>query len=82
MAIANPVETVVGILAVIDEVRAKMEGTPLAAFPWRPASPAAADDLVELAHDAMIRCEDVTEAVIVVTIAAVVIATLEARRMS
>jgi hypothetical protein len=64
MGIANPAETVIGILAVIDEVRAKMEGTPLAAFPWRPASPAAADDLAELAHDAMMRCEDTIEAVI------------------
>ena len=79
MGIANPVETVIGILAVIDEVRAKMEGTPLGAFPWRPASPAAADDLAELAHDAMMRCEDVTEAVIVVTVAAMLVTSLEAR---
>jgi hypothetical protein len=82
MGIANPVETVIGILALIDDVRAKMEGTPLAAFPWRPASPAAADDLAELAHDAMVRCEDTIEAVIVVTVAAVLIASREARRFS
>ena len=82
MGIANPAETIVGILAVIDEVRSKMEGTPLAAFPWRPASPAAADDLAELAHDAMMRCDDVTEAVIVVTIAAMLIASREAKRCS
>jgi hypothetical protein len=79
MGIANPVETVIGILAVIDEVRSKMDGTPLAAFPWRPTSPAAADDLAELAHDAMMRCEDVTEAVIVVTVASMLVASLEAK---
>ena len=82
MGIANPVETVVGILAVIDEVRTKMEGTPLAAFPWRPASPAAADDLAELAHDAMQRCDDTVEAVVVVTVAAMLIASREAKRLS
>jgi hypothetical protein len=82
MGIANPVETVIGILALIDDVRAKMEGTPLAAFPWRPASPAAADDLAELAHDAMVRCEDTIEAVIVVTVAAVLIASREAKRLA
>ncbi|MGE0004199.1 MAG: hypothetical protein AB7S92_01295 [Parvibaculaceae bacterium] len=82
MGIANPVETVIGILAVIDEVRAKMEGTPLAAFPWRPASPTAADDLAEIAHEAMTRCEDVTEAVIVVTVAAMLVASREATQFS
>lgn len=82
MGIANPVETVVGILALIDEVRIKMEGTPLAAVPWRPVSPAAADDLAELAHDAMKRCEDTIEAVIVVTIAAMLIASREAQRFN
>ena len=82
MGIANPIETIIGILTVIDQVRAKMEGTPLAAFPWRPASPAAVDDLAELAHDAMARCEDVTEAVIVVTIAALLVASKESSRMS
>jgi len=78
MGIANPIETIIGILSVIDQVRAKMEGTPLAAFPWRPVSPAAADDLAELAHEAMARCEDVTEAVIVVTVAALLVASREA----
>jgi|GEM_PF-3767463 len=82
MGIANPVETVVGILALIDEVRSKMEDTPLAAFPWRPVSPAAADDLAELAHDAMMRCEDVTEAVIVVTVASMLVAALEAKKLA
>jgi hypothetical protein len=82
MGIANPVETAIGILAVIDEVRSKMEGTALAEFPWRPASPAATDDLAELAHDAMARCADITEAVIVVTVAAVLIASREAERLS
>jgi hypothetical protein len=79
MSIANPVETVIGILAVIDEVRAKMKGTPLAEFPWRPSSPAAADDLAELAHDAMLLCEETIEALIVVTVAAVLIASRERR---
>lgn len=78
MGIANPIETVIGILTVIDEVRAKMEDTPLATFPWRPASPAAADDLVELAHDAVTRCDDVIDAVIVVTVASMLIASREA----
>ena len=82
MGIANPIETIIGILTVIDQVRAKMEGTPLADFPWRPVSPAAADDLAELAHDAMARCEDITEAVIVVTIAALLVASKESGRMS
>jgi hypothetical protein len=82
MGIANPIETTIGILAVIDEVRAKMAGTHLAEFPWRPASPAAADDLAELAHEAVMRCEDVTEAVIVVTVASLLIASQEARRLS
>ena len=82
MGIANPVQTVIGILAVIDEVRSKMEGTALADFPWRPSSPAAADDLAEVAHDAMMRCEDTIEAVIVVTVAAMLIASREGRRLS
>ena len=82
MGITNPVETVIGVLAVIDEVRSKMNGTPLADFPWRPTSPAAADDLAELAHDAMLRCEDTIEAVIVVTVAAMLIASREAQRFN
>jgi hypothetical protein len=71
LGVSNPVETVIGILALIDEVRAKMEGTTLATFPWRSTSPEAAQDLAELAHEALIRCDDVTEAVTVVTVAAV-----------
>jgi hypothetical protein len=74
MGVANPVETVLGVLAVIDEVRAKMDGTKLAAFPWRPTSPEAAEKLTDLTYDALGRCEDVTEAVIVVTVAAMAIA--------
>lgn len=80
MSIANPIETFISILADLDRVRSKMDGTPLAAFPWRPASPSGTDDLAELSHEVMERCENFTEAVIVVTIAAVVVATLEARR--
>jgi hypothetical protein len=74
MSVANPVETVVGILALIDEVRAKMHGTKLAAFPWRPTKPEAAENLTDLVHDALRRCDDVTEAVIVVTVGAMAIA--------
>ena len=74
MGISNPVETVVGILALLDEVRAKMDGTRLAAFPWRPASPDAADELAYLAHEALQRCDDISEAVIVVTVAAMAVA--------
>jgi hypothetical protein len=80
MGIANPVETTIGILAIIDEVRSRMAGTALSEFPWRPVSPAAADDLAELAHDALARCADPTDAVIVVTIASVLVASHEARR--
>ena len=74
MGVSNPVETVLGILALIDETRAKMNGTKLASFPWRPAAPEAADDLADLAHEALRRCGDVTEAVIVVTVAAMAVA--------
>jgi hypothetical protein len=74
MGVSNPVETVVGILALLDEVRAKMDGTRLATFRWRPASPEAAEELADLAHEALNRCDDITEAVIVVTVAAMAIA--------
>ncbi len=74
MGVANPAETLVGILALIDEVQTKMEGTSLARFRWRPTSPEAAQDLAELAHEALIRCDDATEAVIVVTVAAMAVA--------
>jgi hypothetical protein len=70
VGVSNPVETVIGILALLDEVRTKMEGTTLATFPWRPTSPEAARHLAELAHEALLRCDDATEAVIVVTVAA------------
>jgi hypothetical protein len=75
MSISNPVATVVGIMTLIDQVRSKMEGTRLGAFPWRPASPDAADELAALAHEALQRCDDVTEAVSVVTVAAMTLAT-------
>jgi hypothetical protein len=74
MGVSNPAETVVGILALLDKVRAKMDGTRLAAFPWRPVSPAAAEELAGLACEALGRCDDLTEAVIVVTVAAKAIA--------
>jgi hypothetical protein len=74
MGVANPAEAALGILALIDETRKKMAGTKLADFPWRPASPAAADELAELASQALGRCDDVTEAIIVVTVAATIVA--------
>ncbi len=74
MGVANPAETIVGILSLIDDVRAKMDGTRLAAFPWRPTNPQAAETLTDLLHDALRRCDDVTEAVIAVTVAAMAIA--------
>ncbi|WP_119272540.1 hypothetical protein [Taklimakanibacter deserti] len=77
MGIENPTETVIGILDMIDEVRGKVADTPLAAFPWRPLSPAAADDVVELSHDAMVYCDDLIEAVIVVTVVSMLIAARE-----
>lgn len=73
MGVSNPVETVLGILALLDETRAKMSGTKLAGFPWRPSSPESADYLADLAHEALRRCGDVTEAVIVVTVAAMAV---------
>jgi hypothetical protein len=79
VGVSNPAEAVVGIMALIDEVRTKMEGTKLAAYPWRPGSPEAADDLADLASEALARCNDATEAVIVVTVAAVVVASLRNR---
>jgi hypothetical protein len=55
MGVSNPAETVVGILALLDEVRAKMDGTRLAAFPSRPASPEAVEELASFAHEALRR---------------------------
>ena len=80
MGVSNPAEAVVGILALIDQVRAKLDGTKLAAIPWRPASPDSADDLADLAHEALQRCDDVTEALIAVTVAATTIAQATERR--
>jgi hypothetical protein len=74
MGVANPSETIVGILSLIDEVRAKMDGTRLAAFPWRPTAPQAAEKLTDLLHDALRRCTDVMETIIAVTVAAMAIA--------
>jgi hypothetical protein len=74
VGVSNPAETVVGILALIDEVRTKVTGTKLAAFPWRPASPEAAEELADLATEALTHCDDVTEAMIVVTVAATLVA--------
>jgi hypothetical protein len=80
LGVSNPLETVIGILSLIDDVRAKMEGTKLAEIPWRPVSSAsAADVLAGLTHEALARCDDVTEAVIVVTVAAMTAASREIR---
>ena len=74
MSVSNPAEIVAGIMILIDQVRSKMDGARLGAIPWRPASPEAADELVGSAHEALQRCDDVTEAVIVVTVAAMTLA--------
>jgi hypothetical protein len=78
MGVSNPVETIVGILYLLDEVRAKMKGTQLADVPWRPISPESADIIAALTQEPLARCDDVTEAVIVVTVAAMTAASREA----
>ena len=80
MGVSNPVETVVAILSLLDDVKAKMDGTKLAEIAWRPQLPQSADDLAELAREALSRCDDVTEAVVVVTVAAMTAASREARQ--
>ncbi|MFT3974472.1 MAG: hypothetical protein QM699_13785 [Amaricoccus sp.] len=80
MGVSNPLETVVRILQLIDEVKSKMVDTQLAKVQWRPQSPESANSLAELAHEALVRCDDVTEAVIVVTVAAMTVATREAEQ--
>jgi hypothetical protein len=80
MGVSNPIETTLGILSLIDEVRAKMEGTQLAEFPWRPVSPESADVLAKLASEALTRCDDTTEALIVVTVAAMTVTFREGNR--
>ena len=80
MGVSNPAETIVGILSLMDEVRAKMEGTALATVPWRPASPDSAAFLAALAREGLARCDDMTEAVIVVTVAAMMATAREAVR--
>jgi hypothetical protein len=78
--VSNPIETVVGVLSLIDDVRAKMAGTQLAASPWRPVSPESADTLADLACEALARCDDITEAVVVVTVAAMMVTSREGGR--
>jgi hypothetical protein len=80
MGIANPAESIVGILALIDEVRAKMAGTALGDYAWRPVSEDSADALASLVSDPMERCQDTTETLIVVTVAAVLVAARERKR--
>jgi hypothetical protein len=78
MGVSNPAETVIGILSLLDQVREKMHGTELAAFSWRPASPGSAEELAALVEEALRRCDDATEALIVVTVAAMATAHKEA----
>lgn len=80
MGVSNPVETVIGIIQLIDEVKSKMVGTQLAKVQWRPQHPEAANNLAELAQEALVRCDDITEAVIVVTVAAMTVAIREAEQ--
>jgi hypothetical protein len=78
MGVSNPVDAVVGILTLMDEVRAKMKGTQLADVQWRPVSSESIDVLAALTQEPMARCDDITEAVIVVTVAAMIAASREA----
>ena len=80
MGVSNPAETTVAILSLLDDTKGKMQGTPLAEFPWRPTSPESAELLAQLAGEALGRCSDITEAVIVVTVAAMPVASREANR--
>ena len=78
MGVSNPAETTVAVLSILDDVRSKMDGTALAEFPWPPISAESADLLSRLASEALARCGDITEAVIVVTVAAMRVAAAEA----
>ena len=69
MGVKNPADTVVTLPTVIDAVRAKSEGTRLATIPWRSATPNAAEELPFLTAEALYRCDDVTDAIVVVTVA-------------
>ncbi len=80
MGVANPVEAMIGVMALIDEVHKKVEGTQLAEVPWRPSSPDTADELAALIQQAMVRCQDPTDVIIVVTVAMVSVAAREAQR--
>lgn len=71
MGVSNPAETVAGILTLIDQVQAKVEGSSLATVPWRPRSEEWLRFLARQSHGALERCEDYTDAVVVVTVAAV-----------
>ena len=73
MGVSNPIETTVGILTVLDEIHSKMKGTRLGSFPWRPSDPDTAAELADLAREALERCSDLTEAVVVVTVAAMAV---------
>lgn len=78
MGVTNPTETMLGILQLIDKTREKMAGTELGGLPWRPMSGEAADVLTALVVPALEHCDDVTEAVIAVTVGAVWAAKQEA----
>lgn len=80
--VANPVETVVGILQLLDQLREKMDGTELARVNWRPTSPDMSERLTDLAFPALQRASDITEALVVVTIAALRAAGEEAENLN
>lgn len=78
MGVSNPVEAVTGILIVLDEVRAKMAGTKIGEMPWTPATPDQADELVALVTEALQRCDDYTDALVTVAVAATAVIRSEA----
>ena len=77
----NPVETTLGVLMVLDEIREKMKGTELATFNWRPSSPEMSNRLTDLALPALMRVSDNTEALIVIAMAALKAAQEEKENM-
>ena len=79
--VANPVETVVGILQLLEQLREKMDGTELATVQWRPISPDMSERLTDLAFPALQRASDITEALVIVTIAALRAAGEEAENL-
>lgn len=71
VTIKNKAESTVAILRLIDQTREKMAGLPIAQLAWRPSSPESSDNLAAMVTPALDRCKDVTETVIVMTVASV-----------